>query len=70
MATYTVDDAITEAVQGAIGRAIAVRDTESPVTTWENAINDAIDYVASTDAGLAHMVQCGLAEPIDEMDNA
>ncbi len=65
-AEYELHDNITAHVQRAVGEAIARRAPDSPVDAWEKAINDAIDYIAQTDQGLAFLVESGLAEPLED----
>lgn len=65
-AEYEVHTDITRRVQYTVARAIAERDPGGPVGTWENAINDAIHFIASSEEGLAFLADAGLAEPIDE----
>jgi hypothetical protein len=64
-ARYDSHPEITERIQYTIMRAVSQRDPEGPVQVWEDAINDAIQYIASTEEGLAYLAEAGLAEPID-----
>jgi hypothetical protein len=66
LAEYEFEPTITARVQNLIGEAIAHRTEDSPAATWEKAINDALDYMAATDEGMAFLVQVGAAEPIED----
>lgn len=66
LAEYETDPEITARVQYTVGRAIAERDAQGPVQAWEDAINDAIQYMAASEEGIAFLAGAGLAEPLDE----
>lgn len=67
-AIYEKHDAITSTIQTGVGRAIAHRQKGDVVDTWENAINDAIDYLMEDEVGLRFLVEVGIAEPIEGGD--
>lgn len=66
LARYDGQPEITERVQYTVSTAVARRSPEGPVQAWEDAINDAIHFIASSEQGLAFLAETGLAEPIDE----
>lgn len=63
---YATDPEVTQTVQNSVGRAIVHRQPEGLVEAWEKAINDAVDYLATTEGGMEFLVQAGLAEPLEE----
>ncbi len=65
-AVYEPHSDLTHGIQEGVGRAIAHRQKGDVVDTWENAINDAIDYLMEDEAGLRFLVETGIAEPIEE----
>lgn len=65
-AAYEPHPGLTHGIQEGVGRAIAHRRKGDVVDTWENAINDAIDYMMEDEVGLRFLVDAGIAEPIDE----
>ena len=65
-AHYTPHDEISATVRRAIEDAVAVLKPDSSVAKWESAINDAIDAMLDTEAGLDYLIRAGIAKPVDE----
>ncbi|MDX9972112.1 MAG: hypothetical protein RBU21_03875 [FCB group bacterium] len=68
LARYETEPEITERVRYTVSAAVEQRSPEGPVQAWEDAINDAIHFVASSERGLAFLAEAGLAEPVDEAE--
>lgn len=66
IAEYSGHYEITNAVRRAIQDAVAVLKPNSSVANWETAINDSIDGILNTEAGLEFLIQAGIAKPVDE----
>jgi hypothetical protein len=65
-ARYSPHDEISDTVRRAIEDAVAVLKPDSSVEKWETAINDAIDAMLDTEAGLDYLIKTGIARPVDE----
>ncbi len=65
-AEYTAHEEISNAVRHAIEDAVSVLKPDSSVAKWETAINDSIDGILNTEAGLEYLIQIGIAKPVDD----
>lgn len=65
-AEYTPHHEISISVRHAIEEAVEVLRPDSSVAKWETAINDAIDGILNTEAGLDYLIRIGIAKPVDD----
>ncbi len=60
LAVYTLDDSLSADVCEALDEFIN-SETET-IEAWEEAVNDAVDYLMETDEGVNFLVEAGIAE--------
>jgi hypothetical protein len=70
IATYTPNHEVTMLVRRAIDRAIRSPGVEESVTTWETAVNRAIEVIMGSPEGLRFLVDAGIAEPLNQEERA
>ncbi len=66
LAVYEADPGLTDAVRKAIHDAVAERDSGDVASRWEDAVNDATEYMLNYEAGARYLIEAGIAEPYGE----
>ncbi len=66
VAEYGANYEITVAVQKAVEKAVTAQNPDAKVMRWEVAINDAIERMLDSEAGLKYLLDAGLAKPVDD----
>jgi len=66
VAGFEANYEITVALQKAVQDAVTAQKPDATVLRWESAINDAIERMLDSQAGLQFLLDVGLAKPVDE----